>query len=448
MQSTAILSPWLFPNEGAADVSFNSSSFSVQIVRDSKTFSQSFSADDLIVSAPHSSFSKSFIRMSYPSLHNRCHETAITPSFIPAIVQSRIMRVCVLRSGMESSGQCPTDVSGSLFDIQPISLRFLSDRSNDTRIMKCVWHDTLLKRWAPSGCTTDRTGDLVADEHEIILCHCDHLTDFAVVKYSIERQDQSEAMPWEPCERFQQHMFLSSPVFVALMIVLLITLVLISLLSFKGHNLFTNHRAKLLFNSLACSEFTVTTTRILSLFIFTISSSNEVRVSFTIVQFLFKFVSVSIFTTVLFEQSRRIRFGGTGKSPAIGESGFLDITLSKFRSLVLSTSFYVSLSITITMFVIVYSRTSSDTRLATQLLLMLQVVVAALKLVLGWSLLYFGRQYDRALRDHIDTMKSKPEYKSNAAMLSRTALALFAVTTGLRLWIIIRLFQCLSVHVE
>ena len=77
------------------------------------------------------------------------------------------------------------------------------------------------------------------------------------------------------------------------------------------------------------------------------------------------------------------------------------------------------------MFIIVYTR-MSDT-VATQMLLALQIAVAGFTLVLGCSLLRFGRMFELELRNHSKKMKSKLQYESNAVVLSRTAYGLSVI---------------------
>ena len=60
-------------------------------------------------------------------------------------------------------------------------------------LSKCVWFDVSLSRWTPSGCATldgrrnharspdDVEGD--GNEDMLVLCECDHLTEFAVMLY-------------------------------------------------------------------------------------------------------------------------------------------------------------------------------------------------------------------------------------------------------------------------
>ena len=78
------------------------------------------------------------------------------------------------------------------------------DGADDTKphhnaLSKCVWFDSKLTRWSPSGCVTFDTGNNIVHEEDIddsnevvvVLCECNHLTDFALMLYPTNNTSSS-----------------------------------------------------------------------------------------------------------------------------------------------------------------------------------------------------------------------------------------------------------------
>ena len=62
-----------------------------------------------------------------------------------------------------------------------------NDVHNPDMLLKCVWYDSILDRWSPSGCATHAIRSKAVDQgSQTVVCECNHLTEFALRMYGTQ----------------------------------------------------------------------------------------------------------------------------------------------------------------------------------------------------------------------------------------------------------------------